>query len=113
MKANLSVESLLVLPPGVSLDLDLDPGVVGVLCNLYYFLIYDIKILPRGMRRYVVEFTLCHNQLERLMIDHFDRRHVVNGGYYSLEHSVLGGLGGSHVAGHRPGGDLGGQSSRL
>ena len=27
----LSVESLLVLPPGVSLDLDLDPGVVGVL----------------------------------------------------------------------------------
>ena len=38
MKANLSVESLLVLLPGVSLDLDLDPGVVGVLCNLYYFL---------------------------------------------------------------------------
>ena len=29
----LSVESLLVLPPGVSLDLDLDPGVVGVLCG--------------------------------------------------------------------------------
>ena len=27
----LSVESLLVLPPGVSRDLDLDPGVVGVL----------------------------------------------------------------------------------
>ena len=54
MKANLNVESLLVLPPGVSLDLDLDPGVVGVLCNLYYFLIYGIKILPRGMRRYVV-----------------------------------------------------------
>ena len=80
MKANLNVESLLVLPPGVSLDLDLDPGVVGVLCNLYYFLIYDIKILPRGMRRYVVELTLCHKQLKRLMIYHFDRRHVVNEG---------------------------------
>ena len=80
MKANLNVESLLVLPPGVSLDLDLDPGVVGVLGHLYYFFIYDIKILPRGMRRYVVEFALCHNQLERLMIDHFDRRHVANEG---------------------------------
>ena len=61
----------------------------------------------------MVGFTICHYQLERLMIDHFDRRHVANEGLYSLEHSVLGGLGGSHVAGHRPGGDLGGQSSRL
>jgi len=34
--ALLSVESLLVLPPGVSLDLDLDPGVVGVLNILFW-----------------------------------------------------------------------------
>lgn len=34
--ALLSVESLLVLLPGVSLDLDLDPGVVGVLNILFW-----------------------------------------------------------------------------
>ena len=42
----LSVESLLVLPPGVSLDLDLDPGVVGVLGGddvmIWAFMIQDI-----------------------------------------------------------------------
>ena len=52
MKANLSVESLLVLLPGVSLDLDLDPGVVGVLCNSYSFLIYDIKDIAERNEAY-------------------------------------------------------------
>ena len=39
---NLSVESLLVLPPGVSLDLDLDPGVVGVLSDILARCVYGI-----------------------------------------------------------------------